>query len=97
MKITRHVTAPVGIFTQPSLRFEHLHIDLDGPLPMSKGYRYALTFMDRYTRWPEVFHIANIEAATVARKLFEGWIARFGVPLRIATDQGRQFESQLNN
>lgn len=29
------------------------------------------------------------EAATVARAFYEGWIARFGTPLRITTDQGR--------
>jgi cleavage and polyadenylation specificity factor subunit 1 len=41
------------------------------------------------------------EAATVARAFYTHWIARFGTPLRITTDQGRQFEScffkQLNN
>lgn len=55
----------------------------------------SMICVDRYIRWPEVFPIANIEAATVARKLYMGWIARFGVPLRITTDQGRQFESQM--
>ncbi|XP_046406332.1 uncharacterized protein LOC124171233 [Ischnura elegans] len=43
----------------------------------------------------------NISAETVSRALFQEWIARFGTPLRITTDQGRQFESdlfrQLNN
>nr|XP_012228704.1 PREDICTED: uncharacterized protein K02A2.6-like [Linepithema humile] len=31
----------------------------------------------------------------MARLLFENWIARFGAPARITTDQGRQFESEL--
>jgi len=35
------------------------------------------------------------EAITVVRAFYEGWIARFGTPLRITTDQGRQFKSQL--
>ncbi|XP_076762719.1 uncharacterized protein LOC143430372 [Xylocopa sonorina] len=48
-----------------------------------------------YTRWPEVFPIENIEAETVARTFIAGWVARFGTPLRITTDQGRQFESEL--
>ena len=33
----------------------------------------------------------------MARALLEGWIARFGVPLRITSDQGRQFESYMFN
>ncbi|CAK9829638.1 hypothetical protein ANTRET_LOCUS6941 [Anthophora retusa] len=35
------------------------------------------------------------EAQTVARTFYDGWVARFGAPLRITTDQGRQFESKL--
>ncbi|XP_017780487.1 PREDICTED: uncharacterized protein LOC108565493 [Nicrophorus vespilloides] len=35
------------------------------------------------------------EAATVTRAFYSGWIARFGTPLKITTDQSRQFESSL--
>ncbi|KZC08945.1 hypothetical protein WN55_00296 [Dufourea novaeangliae] len=47
------------------------------------------------TRGPEVFPIENIETETVARALVAGWIARFGTPLKVTIDRGRQFESQL--
>jgi len=63
-------------------------------LSISEGYRYCLTCIDRFTRWSEIIPLENQEE-TVAKAFYFGWIARFGVPLRITTDQGRQFEFQL--
>ncbi|GBN96443.1 hypothetical protein AVEN_260735-1, partial [Araneus ventricosus] len=64
-------------------------------LPPSRGYTYALTCVDRFSRWPEAIPLKDIKAEIVAFEFYANWIARFGVPERLTSDQGRQFESRL--
>lgn len=94
-KIGRHVVSPLGDFAPATARLHHVHIDIVGPLPPAGPYRYLLTAIDRYTRWPEAWPLERITAEEVAEKFFSGWVARYGAPAKVTTDQGRQFESQL--
>jgi len=75
---------------------ERVGIDIAGPFPESDcGNKYILVAMDYFTKWVEAYAIPNQEAATIADVLVKEFFCRFGVPLILHCDQGRNFESKL--
>ena len=66
-KVQQHVRAPLGSFQAPQRRFDHIHVDLVGPLPPSKGYTHLLTIVDRFTRWPEAIPLTETTTITCAQ------------------------------
>ena len=94
-KITRHQVIPLQHFRTPDARFLHVHVDIVGPLPDSSGYKYLLTVVDRFTRWPEAIPMKDITAQSCADSFLLHWVARFGSPTIITTDRGAKFTSLL--
>ncbi|KAJ8401807.1 hypothetical protein AAFF_G00377780 [Aldrovandia affinis] len=94
-KIHRHVKAPLAVFEVPERRFDHVNVDIVGPLPPSRGFTHLLTMVDRTTRWPEAVPLASTTTADVARAFIDTWVSRFGTPSDLSSDRGSQFTSEL--
>ena len=59
------------------------------------GYEDVLVITDAFTKFARAVPCRNQTAVVVARALIDGWITHYGAPLRIHSDQGRNFESSL--
>ncbi len=75
---------------------ERVGIDILGPLTETDGgNRFILVVGDYWTKWMEAYPLPNHTAETVASTLVHQFIARFGIPDQIHSDQGREFESNM--
>ena len=76
------------------LPFERIAIDIAGPFPVTDdGNRYTMVVSDYFTKWVEDYAIPNQEVTTVGKQLVHNFCCRYGAPMEIHTDQGRNFES----
>lgn len=91
----KKVKAPVGSMPTGA-PWDRLATDILGPLPLTpRGNRYILTITDYFTKWVEVFPVPDQTATTCAQLILNEIISRYGCPLSIHTDQGRNYESDL--
>ena len=75
---------------------ERIALDILEELPVSEdGNKYIPVISDYFTKWTESFAMPNMEARTCAKILVQEVVSRFGVPNKIHSDQGNQFESNL--
>lgn len=82
------------------------HMTSEGPMdlvcmdflsvePDSKNLANVLVITDHYTRYAQAFPTKDQKATTVAKVLWENYFVHYGLPKRIHSDQGRDFESRL--
>ena len=72
---------------------ERVGVDILGPFPETdRGNRFIIVVGDYWTKWTEAYSTPNHTAETVAKALVNNFIARFGIPEQLHSDQGREFE-----
>ncbi len=75
---------------------ERVHVDILGPLtPTACGNQYVLVVCDQFTKWVEFHALPNQKASLIAKTLVDEFFSRFGCPLQIHSDQGRNFEGNV--
>ena len=75
---------------------ERVHLDMMGPLPESdRGNKYIMVMVDQFSRWVEIQPLSEISAETMAQTAIDHFLSRFGYPLQINTDQGKNFDGNL--
>ena len=85
----------IGSFDEPDQRFSHCHLDIVGPLPPSKGYKYILTIKDRFTRFLQAIPLVNPTSEAIAEAFMLHWTALFGLPSICTSDHGPNLTSNL--
>ena len=75
---------------------QRVALDILGPLPeTNQGNKYVLVVGDYFTKWVEAYPIPDEKAETVARTFVSEFVCKFGVPVELHSDQGRNFESRV--
>ena len=87
---------PLQPWGPPTARNQRIHFDLVGPLKSSvSGFKHILSITDAFSRWVELVPIANKEAITVAKALWDNWICKFGFYKQSVSDGGREFDNEV--
>ena len=77
-------------------RWERVAMDLlDMSATTARGNRYVLVMVDCFSRWTEACPLPDKTAHSVADAFFNQVVCRFGMPIVIHSDQGREFENKI--
>ena len=68
---------------------------LDVSVISAKGYKYILVVCDYFTKYTEAYPLKDKTARSVADALMDIWLPRYGFPLFLHSDQGKEFDNVM--
>ena len=96
IKANPHPIRPAIQPIQVAKPMDLVTLDITGPYPEThNGNRYILVMVDHFSRYVTLHAMPNQTAETIANCLVRELIPHMGLPKKILTDQGRNFESAL--
>ena len=94
LRPSKHRTTFMKLFP-PKRAMEFVGIDLLGPLPVTEdGNRYLLIITDRFSKLTRAIPLKKETANDVAEAFFDHWVAVYGIPLILLSDNGSQFRAR---
>ncbi len=76
--------------------FDAISIDTVKITPESDaGFKYVFVIVDQFTRWTEIVPSQDKSARSAAQALLSAWVARYGPPRRLLSDQGTEFCNEI--
>ena len=90
-----HRHQPMG-HVPVSGRFERVAMDLlDVSVISAKGHKYILVVCDYFTKYTEAYPLKDKTAHSVADALMDIWLPRYGFPMFLHSDQGKEFDNTM--
>ena len=81
--------APLGTVTA-NARMDIIAIDFLKVDRAADGYEYILVVIDQSTRYAQMYATTNKSVKTVAQKILNYFVLKFGIPNRILHGQGKE-------
>ncbi|XP_073129012.1 uncharacterized protein [Henckelia pumila] len=78
-----------------SCPFDQWGLNIVGPFSQARAQKkFLLVAVDYFSKWVEAEPLAKITEAEVMKFLWKNIVCRFGLPRKLVSDNGRQFQGQ---